>query len=499
MHYRNIKVGPLGWALWAAALLAGGCEVHPVGRPPVTIQEYERSRSDPVRAYPPQTVVLNNLKRVLDPQLPEPQRMDSLKLVSQLGEGDESVRAQLATLLTDTSASDELGQAVLTILLRKGDPKLAVHVARVLPRLDPNSPMKASVLDWLGGHPVPQVLAEVIKLWAQEPSISGRDEPRYRLVVESLSRQKWDQALVSGINSEGFRARGSAMEVLAARLPKADLRERVAAVQAQSDCVTVMQFFLTYFGYLPTTGETMLDCVWVYHKHAELFDGAVRLCSAWRESFGYQFDIRDFHLLSRLAADPVRRSYRRTQLVMDLARDLIKRRYVPSKATGSDISRRGADRFSRHVESLSMADLWNLKLLDEMLTRPLVQRKVRAMAYYDRSDTRSAWGGLVFFENGQAEARLYPPDYGAGSSDLGYRSTRDTQRDARYSLCRFHGHFENVANAGRAGPTPEELRAAKAGDYYGLILTSLDATSFAAHYYTPAGLVISLGTFPLRE
>ena len=44
----------------------------------------------------------------------------------------------------------------------------------------------------------------------------------------------------------------------------------------------------------------------------------------------------------------------------------------------------------------------------------------------------------------------------------------------------------------------EELADANVYDYYGLILTRVDENSFCGHYYTPEGLVISLGKYPLR-
>jgi hypothetical protein len=145
-----------------------------------------------------------------------------------------------------------------------------------------------------------------------------------------------------------------------------------------------------------------------------------------------------------------------------------------------------------------MADLWNIYLLNEMLSRPRVQVSLRLMANGDMADRDSAWGGLVFYQNGQAEAILYPPDPRVKGDDLVYHPTRRLITDSRDSLCRFIGHFEKVDNADRVGPTGRELADAADGNYYGLVLTRTGADSFAAHYYNPQGVVVSLGKFPLR-
>ena len=154
-----------------------------------------------------------------------------------------------------------------------------------------------------------------------------------------------------------------------------------------------------------------------------------------------------------------------------------------------------SDQFGKHLESLTLADLWNLLLLDEMLTRPRVRTALQVVSQRDRADTRSAWGGLVFYEVGQAEAKLYPPSYDFAASDLAYRPTLQAVQDGRHALCRFHGHFEKMDNTDRAGPTAEELRAAKDENVYGLVLTRLGEAALCAHYYNPKGIVVSLGRF----
>jgi hypothetical protein len=120
------------------------------------------------------------------------------------------------------------------------------------------------------------------------------------------------------------------------------------------------------------------------------------------------------------------------------------------------------------------------------------------MADRDRADTRSAWGGLIVYESGGAEARLYPPDKDAPPDNVRYIASRQMASEGRDSLCRFLAHFEKAENGERAGPTPEELAGAREGNYYGLVVTTLSPTEFCAHYFNPQGAVISLGRIAFK-
>jgi hypothetical protein len=342
------------------------------------------------------------------------------------------------------------------------------------------------------------VLAEIVKLWSKERSVTSAGEPLYRQVVESISHKKWEAALLDGLNANRFLGRGSALEVLAARMPRSRLSQRIQALKANSIAVEASQFFDKHLGYLPTSGATLLQCVWLYAKRGPAFPGVAELSATWRQNYGYQFDVRDFHLLSQLSQDPIRQTRGRPQLILRLVRAFMEREYVPRGAGRPEGPYDFSDRFSKQVENLTMADLWNLVFLNEVLGRPQVQKALREMARRDREDVRSAWGGLLYHKDGQTEARVYPPSYDEGPNDLVYRPSRQERRESRDVLCRFHAHFEKPQNAERAGPTAEELLAARQGNYYGLVLTSLDADLFCAHYYNPNGLVISLGKHPLR-
>ena len=85
----------------AAAAAVVGCEAHQISLPPVTVEQYEKTLSDSSADYPPRTVVLHNLRRVLDPKLSEADRVSSLNLVRRLDQDDPDVRSQLTGILVD--------------------------------------------------------------------------------------------------------------------------------------------------------------------------------------------------------------------------------------------------------------------------------------------------------------------------------------------------------------------------------------------------------------
>jgi len=495
---------PHRWTdILASVALCGAllCGCAPVrwAAPPETLADYERMQQTQPDAYPARTIRQHNLQRVLDPHLPAPRRVASLKLLTRLGDHAAGLAEPLAPLLAAADTPPALREAALEFLLQADAPHLAEQVARVLPQLSDRPAMRQAVLDWLAEHPQPEVLAEVVKLWAAEASPTGPHEPQYRQVVERLTGRRWPVALLEALNSPSFGARGSAMEVLAARMSRRDLADRVASLTPRSDAVRAIRAFLDHFGTLPATGPELMTAVVLHQTQEQAFVPAGRLAGQWRDASGYRFALRDFGLLAGLAADPLRAHLGRTQLILRLGKTLNARQHVPT----ADPSVR-MDSFWQRVDSLTMADLWNVTLLHEMLTRPRLQVQLRILAQRDRRDTKHAWGGVFFYENGQAEGYYYPSAAAGRASDRHYVPPAKALRQLRRGrglatgLCLFKGRFETTRNAGRAGPDREDLEEARAENIYGLILTSIDAQQFCAHYYNPRGGVVSLGVFPFR-
>jgi len=480
-------------ACLVALAFVGGCAAA-AKSPPVSVAEYDRLGKTQSQSYPRQTIVMYNIQRVLDGDLKAEDRVNSMQLVAALGSDDPLVRRNLAALLADPKCPPALFRGVLEYLLKNDYPELAGYVARALPQVGQQGPLRDAVLEWLGKHPEPAVLAEVVKLWAQEPSVTGINEPKFRQVVEKISNKPWDAALLESLNTPDFFARGSAIDILSARMAPTALREQIMKMTARTEAISALQAVSIRFEYMPVSASGLLAVVSIYKTRPDALEDAAKLSRSWSADYGYRFDIRDFHLLASLSRDPLRKLLKRDQLILELgqATDPKNRPHAPWHAGRED-------RFWPQAEGLSMGDLWNLYLLNEMLARPLVQTSVQLMAEHDRADRSSVWGGLIFYENGRAEARLYPASKEAGENDMIYMPSRTLIVEGRDSLCRFYGHFEALRNARRAGPTAEELQDAKVNDYCGLVLTTLDETSFTAHYYNPQGVVVSLGVFPFRK
>jgi hypothetical protein len=221
------------------------------------------------------------------------------------------------------------------------------------------------------------------------------------------------------------------------------------------------------------------------------------LYKEWHAHSGYEFNIRDYHLLKAMLRQPELADTRRSHLVADLAQKMAEKKHVPYYSGGEAPASYEA-RFYRKVDQLNIVDLWNIVLLDELLSRNSIQAGLNVLAQKDLADKQTAWGGLVIFERGRAKANQYPPARPEMPDDRTYQPTERLLTDSRNSLCRFICHFDNIENVQRTGPTPQELSDAAENNYYGMTITRLNADEFTAHYFNPDGAAISLGTFPFK-
>ncbi len=478
--------------LWACAVclpvvLAGGC-VTPAPQPPVSLKELVNRPKAETAALRLRTIALHNVRRVLSTSLPGEQRIASMRVVETLAVEVPEAQAALAAVLADETAPQELRNDVLEFLAKRHHPGLARHVAEALPHAgDPG--IRAAILQWLEENPSPTVLVEVVKLWAGHDKSDEADEQRYRRIVTVITGQPWEQALLERINDEAVFPRGSALAVLSRRVAPADLRKRVAALEARTPAVRAMQRMAEQFGTLPRNGQELLTLVVVLKKGPDRLSGAGALAWDWRRRHGYRFNIGDLHLLERMSADPLRDTkLSREQLVLEISRAIAGRRNGP-KATGPE-------EFETQAAVLSMADLWNLFLLNESLSRRSTQLALRITASEDRVDRTTRFGGLVTYEHGMAAPTLYLP--GARRGDDQYVPSRRFLSDAMSSLCFFVGHFRR-GDALRVGPNRSELALAGRHNLHGVILTALPGDVLNATYFTPRGTRVDLGDFTVSK
>lgn len=461
-------------------------------RPPVTVDEYRAAASKSAsQTYPDRIVETYNLTRVLDPELSAAKRTESLKVIAAIGSPRESTRKQLSSLLGKASTPEPLREGLSRLLLGTGSSDVAVHVEEVKPAVASNPPAREPVLKYLDRRSDEGTLEELVKLWAAEPVPSPADE-KYKSAIEKKSGKRWAQAVLDAINDPGFSARGSAIDVLAPRVDRDELREAVLRQRPKTAAMRAMKTFATAFNYVPASRAELIACDYLLQARQPYMADASAMYQKWQRADGYRFNVCDFHLLSRLQRDPLRKDLSRKDLSMDVLRGTLRRRHVTAGVVSTLAVK--TDDFSRQVEKLSMADLWNLYLLEEMFRRPRVRMALKILAERDRADTDKARGGLIVYESGQAEARLYKPPADAGS-DRYFVPSKLMEVHGRDALVRFICHFARAQNAGRAGPTSQELQDAQVGNYYGLVLTSVGEDAFCAHYYTPDGLVVSLGKF----
>jgi hypothetical protein len=487
--------------LCLVSLLACGC-VEPIPDPPGSLAEFSRIRQSHPQQYPASTVMLYNVRRVLDPDLPVEEREASMDLISGLVGPNGKLPAELSALLTQSDCPPTLRKRILdrgvsvasvirTAPVRApvskvvrggsgGGERLALsQLARA-----PAGPKRTATLQWLITHPRRELLADLTKLWASAAPNSP-DEQLFRQAVAKLGPGKWDDVLLISLNAKKFAARGSALTVLAARRAEIDLLRRIKRMNPKTVPVQSMKTFAEKFGYIPATGSELLSCVILHSGGKDALDVPARLAGQWTAKHHYRFNIRDYHLLSHLAADPLRNKIGRDQLTKQIAAKLGRRRHVAG----------GGGPFSRQAAQLTMPDLWNIVLLDEMLRRQRVALALRILADRLRAGLNSPRSGLVFYEGGKASAKLYPQSVDSTRGDRDHIPERELQRAGLRALCHIHTRFEKVYNGDRAPTSKRELSASNEWNFYGLVLTSIDSGTFSAFYYNPDGAVVSLGLF----
>ncbi len=470
------------------SLLAGCAQLPP--HPPHTVAEFLQHQRSGKQEFPPNTIARHNAHRVFDDSLTADERLESLRVLERVDVAGEQTYPTLAIVLTQRQTPPEVRRGVLAFLAERDCPGLAEHVAEALPDAD-SAQLRSALLNWLHKHPSNVSLVSVVKLWAAEKPISDKSEMRYRQLVKRISGKSWSDALLDGLNTPKFFARGSAIEILSSRLESEPLCRKISALKPRTQTAAVLKYFAMSFAYVPGTRRELLAEVVLHREGPSRLTPAERMVNQWRKMYDYRFNIRDFHTVSRLATDPMRKSLSRAQLILEISQGIIKRRAARTKR----LFRRGrlVD-FAAQTESLSIADMWNLMLVSEMLDKKRIRRALRVTAKRDMAERNSQSGGLIRYEHGRAEAILYPPAKKQG--DDKYVPTRQMLKDALDSLCYFVGHFSEVAeNISRIGPGEKELAFAAKYNICGVVFTTVAGGRLNATYFTPGGVVVDLGEF----
>ncbi len=495
------------------ALFGYGC-IEPIPAPPHTVAEFTDIQRTHPQQYARSTVMQHNIQRVLDPDLSTPQREASLELISDLvgPNGELPVEVSAALLQKDCPPSLRqriLGKGVAVASTAKTPAPIAsagasTHLPAVPPRVKPAAggaesakplplsglakapagPRRRATLRLLIKNPKPEVLPDLCKLWASDP-VNGSDEQLFRQAVAKLGMGRWQDVLLDSLNARRFAARGSALTVLSGRGAEIDLLNRVKAMTATTVSVQAMKTFAENFNYVPANGGQLLACVIIRASNSGSLAAPAALAKQWAAKYSYKFNIRDFHLLSQLAADPLRNKIGRDDLIKQIVTRLAKRKHADRRVSP----------FSRQAANMSLPDLWNIVLLDDMVRRQRVSLALRILADRLRAGLNSPRSGLVFYEDGKAAAKLYPQAVDSTRGDRDHVPERELQRAGFNAMCHLHTRFEKVYNTERAAASSRELSAAAQANFYGLVLTSVDSGTFSAVYYNPDGKAVSLGVF----
>lgn len=484
----------------AVALAGAGCENLP-SRPPENLPQLRLQQTFREQTFTREAIALHNLRRALSDDVPVAERLESLRVVEEIDAPAAETYPAMAHALGNSDMPAPVRKAVVAFLAGKNYAGLGPYMAEAL-RQAKDPKQREAIFRWMQEHPSPDVLVEIVRLWAAEQPLKTDQELRFRQMVQRITGKRWDRALLDGLNSQDFNARGSAIEILAARtLPEGTLAGRILALTPRTHAVWAMRLFAEKLGYVPKTRGELLATVTMYRRHAAQLTQVAKLAGKWRGEHEYRFNIRDFHLLNALASDPLRNAnMSRTHLTVEIARAIAgRRKQAPGGLGIAGPDRRAVFRRRRlvdfaQVESLSMADLWNLYLIDQMLRRPRVHRTLEVTAARDRNDSTTQWGGLIAYEYGQAEAKLYWPQDKRG--DEKYVPSQRMLDDSTDALAYFVGHFSKTDTApASAGPTDEELSFAKAHNLYAVVITSVAPATFNAAYCNANGIVVDLGDY----
>ena len=490
----------------AMAVAGAGCEALP-SKPPESLTQLRLQQAFRDQTFTHEVIALHNLRRVLSKELSVAERLESLRVVEEMDAAAVDTCPAMAQALAEAELPAPVRKAVVTFLAARKYAGLGPYMAEAL-RQAKDDKQREIIFRWIQEHPSAEVLTEIVRLWASNPPTKTDQELRYRQTVHRITGKRWDQALLDALNSGDFFARGSAVEILAARVtPDSRLRQRILTLEPRTEAVRAMQAFAGKLAYVPKTRRELLATVTIYKRHGGRLTQVAALAEKWRREHEYRFNIRDFHLLGALASDPLRNAnMSRAHLALEVSRAIAGRRGqlaggfpILGPNRKSVFRRRRLVDFNAQVESLNLADLWNLLLIDQMLSRPRVHRMLEVTAQRDRIDRQTQYGGLISYELGQAEAKQYHPAEKRGDDQ--YVASKWMLSDSTDAMAYFLGHFNKPsADPASAGPTDRELAFAKTNNLYGVVITSVGPGIFNVAYFNTNGIVIDLGDYrrPIR-
>ena len=355
----------------------------------------------------------------------------------------------------------------------------------------------------------PRLIPPLIRSLARESKSIPRPSRPEVSAIEKLSGHPLADTLLAAVAGPRLPSTHlAALTLLPDFLPAPELRARLLAFPGGSwgpdPFLLTLQYSLTTFDYLPTT-QTEFDAL-TFLRRPGTDPDIVAMHARLKSTPTYTFAPR-FAATLRIAhnsTDTDLATADRPALVTKIAALLKPLRHIPRRPAYEHAPDDLDQSLDANLPKLSHADLLTILILLRALNSDVLPAEILRLGHEDLADTTTEYGGLLAVRNvadapGPRPAawfvtpRLYPPH--TTGNDLAYMASDALLADSAQGLALFHLHFHQVHNAENAGPSLGDLDFARANRLNCVVFTSLDAHSFNADYYTPAGAVVDLGTY----
>lgn len=187
----------------------------------------------------------------------------------------------------------------------------------------------------------------------------------------------------------------------------------------------------------------------------------------------------------------------RAGLLATLKARLEGREHFARTADSSD--RRPKDRLEQVEARLGWADLVQILVIDELLSDVTLFNALVQQAGLDRKDSTTEYGGVLEAGGSGPRAVLYMPRGSERPGDNRFVASPEMIAASRFGLAHYHFHVQEWRNQDYAGPSEQDLDYSHRYGRACVVLTGIREGSLGADYYDPNGVVVDLGTRPLRS
>lgn len=506
----------LGWLTASAAVLAGACSGG-------ASQRIERE---------PLTVLRN-------PQRPERERSEAIDVAwtrsASSPEDRAAVRSSFKDLVWSNAVPHAMRRKIFDYLINDPDPAAAAdarEMARLMLPREPSRAMVAVISEAAGSRGWKEFIPALIRSLARSvPLVPDADRSERtallqlapeRPLVETVFAVFLDPDRGGPDESAEFRdrTRADAYDVLARLDSTGEYRRRLLedpSIADQSDgVVALLRRSTAELRAVPISGDELrwlqrladpripANAVWWTQASSALAQVAPEHVAGLRlrHAEAIRLAVRDRPELMSMSRDALLDSLR-TKLA---SRTLVQRR---NEAQGTVKAVR--EQLEVWESTISWADLVTVHLLDQAMRTPDFRQRLWVFLEMDREDTTTEYGGLLTSLEHVGDAQptqssgqpivawLFPPRPGQRQSDQEFVASEEMLLAGDRALAHFHFHAHRTRNQEFAGPSGGDLDYAARSGRTCIVLTSLGTDELNVDFFTPAGLVLDLGTLSPRD